>query len=392
MVARAIDLPSAADIIATPYNPDPVLLAIVQIIRDGLLRDQHVRLHNFGTFRLRWSKQRRIKHPKTGEYVIATPTPKISFTPAKYLRDKINPNPKPVIPLDEPINLATNNKKQSDDKSAISMGEGQTEEYNLRETVQNIIDEEYNPADTASSIITDKTAIHDTDNIVGKTSNSINKKWAWGLLAAVPLMLVMLQTDFSTNNSEDQIAVVVTDNKTEATVTDNVVSSNKIVRTETAVSTNTTKTTHETNQPIPDSTSVATPRPEPTPKPFYMSPQLHTVEQGDNLWGLAKEFYGDALLWPHIYRANMRTLNDPDLIATGKQLVIPGLQQSPETLSTRDRELIAEGYFKVYQFNKAKHSQQAIYFLIGAKQYSFEWLTRNRQNISHTDWMVIEKH
>ncbi len=69
MVARVIDHPFSAGVIPTPYNPDPALLAIVEIIREGLIRDHHVRLHKFGTFRLRWSKERRIKHPKTGEAI-----------------------------------------------------------------------------------------------------------------------------------------------------------------------------------------------------------------------------------------------------------------------------------------------------------------------------------
>lgn len=386
MVARAVDHPAFTGVIPTPYNPDPVLLAIVQTIRDGLLRDQHVRLHNFGTFRLRWSKERRIKHPKTGEYVVAPPAPKITFTPAKHLREWVEPNPKPVIPLDEPVNLQQSNGQHSDQKESGSTDQRNKAEYNLQETVQDIIDEEYNPTSTPSNFITSK---KDTDASVN-TENGNNKKWTIGLITAVPLILMMLQAEFSTDDQtnsaiEPTIELQTNQKQTSASV----VADSRIIRTETTASTPTQETTQETSRETISATSIATARPEPTPKPFYMTPQLHTIEQGDNLWKLAKEFYGDALLWPHIYRANTRTLNDPDIIATGKQLVIPGLQQSPESLSINDKELITEGYFKVYQLSKAKNSPQAIYFLIGAKQYSFDWLKRNRQDISREDWKVI---
>ena len=109
MVARLIDHPFSAGVIPTPYNPDPALLAIVEIIRAGLVRDQHVRLHQFGTFRLRWSKERRVKHPKTGQSIIVPPAPRITFTPAKQLREWIEPNRKPVIPLNEPLEEPLNN-------------------------------------------------------------------------------------------------------------------------------------------------------------------------------------------------------------------------------------------------------------------------------------------
>jgi hypothetical protein len=79
------------------------------------------------------------------------------------------------------------------------------------------------------------------------------------------------------------------------------------------------------------------------------------------------------------------------MIIRGKNLIIPGLQQSPESLSKNDRELIAEGYFLVYQLNKKKGFNQSIYFLIDAKQYSFDFLQQQKSLISRKDWQIISK-
>ena len=502
MVARLIDHPFSAGVIPTPYNPDPALLAIVEIIRAGLVRDQHVRLHQFGTFRLRWSKERRVKHPKTGQSIIVPPAPRITFTPAKQLREWIEPNRKPVIPLEEPLNeplaeppnkplplkksLNESRKKlpviepvkpvskpeqtitvdlsepladlsePSADLSEASQNTAEHQQHiqpNLQETVQDIIDEQYSPPDNLSGFISSQTNVQtDTKAETNSVeSHKPNKKWALGLLAAVPLIVLLLQADFTNDSSgiqkslpsETQLGVqteltsepalntaiinkqivrtesIALDNEssgvdnaiidsiqiediasdikqsnfnneivqTESITPDNKLSStnNKFIQNESMTPVNSQSGTSEKQT----ASDLITARGEPTPKPFYMSPQVHTIQQGENLWNLAEKFYGDALLWPHIYRANTRTLSDPDKIITSKNLIIPGLQESPEFLTSKDRELIAEGYFMVYEFNKAKGSDQAIHFLIGAKEYSLEWLRQNKSRINEKDWEKI---
>lgn len=415
MVARVIDHPFNEGVIPSPYNPDPALLAIVEIIRTGLIRDQHVRLHKFGTFRLRWSKERRVKHPKTGESITVAPAPRITFTPAKQLREWIEPNRKPVIPLKEPLNgpleeplnkpqNETPNKPTTPDSIPVQTrpadpvktphkidGNQIHSEANLQETVQDIIDEQYSPPENLSGLTKPQTDPQTEALIINNPEEpqKSSKKWALGLLAAVPLIIFLLQSDFTNETSGVQKSPPLesqAENQTKlAPALNNAVINNQVLRTE-----NLTPDNQQSNSVGKPSDQI-TARSEPTPKPFYMSPQVHTIQQGENLWNLAKQFYGDALLWPHIYRANIRTLSDPDKIISGKNLVIPGLQESPELLSSKDRELVAEGYFMVYQFNKARDSQQAIYFLIGAKQYSLEWLQQNKFQINEKDWEMINK-
>ena len=427
MVARVNDHPFGAGVIPTPYNPDPALLAIVEIIRAGLIRDQHVRLHKFGTFRLRWSKERRIKHPTTGASITVPPAPRITFTPAKQLREWIEPNRKPVIPLEKPsteppeepfaetlsgqrnelpdepvwpdskpeqIIIADLSEPSADLPEAAqnTKEHKQHNDTNLQETVQDIIDEQYDPTDNLTGFTNAQTSVQDNARIETdqKEPHKTNKKWALGLLAAVPLIVFLLQSDFTNDTSAviPGLQPEVKNIPAPETTSNNGFINNDIVN----------KTVVRAKNTIPDKqhsttankpAALATARSEPTPKPFYMSPQVHSIQQGENLWSLAEKFYGDALLWPHIYRANTRTITDPDRIITGKNLIIPGLQESPEFLTNKDRELIAEGYFLVYEFNKAKSSDQAIHFLIGAKEYSSEWLRQKKSRINEKDWKRI---
>ncbi|WP_369048090.1 peptidoglycan-binding protein LysM [Tenacibaculum sp. UWU-22] len=53
--------------------------------------------------------------------------------------------------------------------------------------------------------------------------------------------------------------------------------------------------------------------------------QFHTVEKGDTLGKIAKEYYGNAMKYPVIFEANKPMLKDPDKIYPGQVLRIPPL-------------------------------------------------------------------
>jgi nucleoid-associated protein YgaU len=53
--------------------------------------------------------------------------------------------------------------------------------------------------------------------------------------------------------------------------------------------------------------------------------QFHTVERGDTLGKIAKEFYGNAMKYPVIFEANKPMLTHPDKIYPGQVLRIPPL-------------------------------------------------------------------
>jgi nucleoid-associated protein YgaU len=51
--------------------------------------------------------------------------------------------------------------------------------------------------------------------------------------------------------------------------------------------------------------------------------KMYTVQSGDSLSKIAKEFYGDAMKYPVIVEANQPMLSDPDKIYPGQVLRIP---------------------------------------------------------------------
>ncbi len=53
------------------------------------------------------------------------------------------------------------------------------------------------------------------------------------------------------------------------------------------------------------------------------SMETYTVQSGDTLSKISKQFYGDSDEYMRIFYANRDKLNDPDMIKVGQQLAIP---------------------------------------------------------------------
>jgi len=53
------------------------------------------------------------------------------------------------------------------------------------------------------------------------------------------------------------------------------------------------------------------------------APRTYTVQPGDNLSKISKQFYGDANKYMKIFEANRDKLSDPDKIRPGTDLLIP---------------------------------------------------------------------
>ena len=65
---------------------------------------------------------------------------------------------------------------------------------------------------------------------------------------------------------------------------------------------------------VNDELSVTNPAPE---------AQFYTVQSGDSLSKIAKDFYGDPMKYPDIFEANKPMLNNPEQIYPGQTLRIP---------------------------------------------------------------------
>ena len=63
---------------------------IIEEIIEGLNEDSIVKIHNFGTFKLRRKNARVGRNPKTKEEVMIAPRNVISFLPSKHILKKLN--------------------------------------------------------------------------------------------------------------------------------------------------------------------------------------------------------------------------------------------------------------------------------------------------------------
>lgn len=53
--------------------------------------------------------------------------------------------------------------------------------------------------------------------------------------------------------------------------------------------------------------------------------QFYTIQSGDSLSKIAKEFYGDAMKYPVLFEANREVIKHPDKIYPGQQIRVPKL-------------------------------------------------------------------
>ncbi len=84
---------------------------------------------------------------------------------------------------------------------------------------------------------------------------------------------------------------------------------------------------------IADDVDVDEPAPEPRPTAAATGTaaeaapavQYYTIEKGDTLYAIAKEFYGNGMKYPEIFEANKEVIEDPDKIYPGQKIRIPPL-------------------------------------------------------------------
>lgn len=53
--------------------------------------------------------------------------------------------------------------------------------------------------------------------------------------------------------------------------------------------------------------------------------QYYTIQKGDTLYAVAKEFYGNGMKYPEIFEANREVIEDADKIYPGQKIRIPAL-------------------------------------------------------------------
>jgi nucleoid-associated protein YgaU len=85
----------------------------------------------------------------------------------------------------------------------------------------------------------------------------------------------------------------------------------------------------------PSLSSTSSPAPEKPAAPRAEEPEAalpgrrHVVREGETLYSLARQYYGDDRRFWEILRANPGVLTNPELVPPGTVLIIPYLPASP---------------------------------------------------------------
>lgn len=139
----------------------------------------------------------------------------------------------------------------------------------------------------------------------------------------------------------------------------------------------------ELAQPADQAVRVAPAEPEPviteapTPEPDVPPPATidHEVNSGESLWSIAEAEYGNPYLWPLIFESNSETLTNPNLIVTGSSISVP-IIEDPQNLTSEESEMVAEGYYSLYQWSTVNNPDEARNFLWAVGNFSPEVLDK----------------
>lgn len=343
---------------------------ILDIIREGLVKDGVVTISKFGSFRLKPVAARRGVNPQTGAALTIAAHQRVIFSPCKALRELIEPNHQPPIPLEpeSPASAVTTaaeptvEGKETPVVAAFATSTSavvhSVEDQQINEPAVSVVEEVTNSTEQKKieeeSPAQQQESEHDIDlGVFEPEKRTEQRRHAlWGVLA---LLLVMAVIAFLLMRRE---------------VPDEL--SPPPVRVASVSATASSDTTPQKTPPSAEQESDVAEQQHPSPsqeEKAYFSEQHHSVSRGESLWHLAETYYHEPLLWPHIFQANRDSISNPDQIGVGAEILIPTLHGTPDQLSKEDQKSLADGYRLLYDFYKAQSRPDAFYALLMAKQY-----------------------
>lgn len=92
------------------------------------------------------------------------------------------------------------------------------------------------------------------------------------------------------------------------------------------------------------------------------------IKEGQTLWSLAEEKYGNPRLWPWIYGTN-ESLQNPNLIIAGSSLSVPLPSGPQNTLTSSDSVGVSKGYLATYSWYRKNNPSKAKNHLWAAKLF-----------------------
>lgn len=303
----------------------------ISVVKEGLEKDGKVNVSGLGIFKLNWVGAQNRINPQTGENIKIPAHNKIHFKPEKKMKAFVNREYNHL----KPEEIVTKEEKQNKE--------------NIIEDETNVYGDEDNDIPTISNESTE-------DIIAEKPSKKFPYIPVFGTLIII-IILFLLFLFFNKKDNKPYSSIPpkleIVKNKDTA----------KIKKGKIAI----VKDKKEKIGMIKDKKQPSVKKQETMHKETSI---IHQVISGNTLWGVANKYYDNAPLWPNIYRKNIETVFNPDIIKSGMSIEVPNLEGTGYNLTKQDSFNIAEGYYLSYLAYKKIGKKKASEFLRIAKRFN----------------------
>ena len=340
----------------------------ISVVKEGLEKDGKVNVSGLGIFKLNWVGAQNRINPQTGENIKIPAHNKIHFKPEKKMKAFVNREYNHL----KPEEIVTKEEKQNKE--------------DIIEDETNVNGDGDNGMPTTSKISTEEDIIKNETNIYSDEDNDIptisnestediiteesSKKFPYipvfgTLIIIIILFLLFLFFNKKDNKPYSSIPpkLEIVKNKDTAKIKKGKIAIVKDKKEKTGM----IKDKKEKISMIKDKKQSSVKKQETMHKETSI---IHQVISGNTLWGVANKYYDNAPLWPNIYRKNIETVFNPDIIKSGMSIEVPNLEGTGYNLTKQDSFNIAEGYYLSYLAYKKIGKKKASEFLRIAKRFN----------------------
>ena len=323
-----------------------ILRVIPEIVEEGLRKDGLVRVKGLGTFRLKPVRARMGRNPKTGERVEIPAHNRVVFQPEVSFKDYINRDYRvlsyKVIPSEE-------QQPAVGEKIPEPVPEPEPE---VRYQTQ---------PDPVPVPPVPPEPVPETGPPAKKSKIHWIVPTAFFVIVALGLMFYFRTCQLEKTDSHQP---VMTSEQPDLNPAQPAATAAEDIQPGEVVS----------QEPLADSneSAVSSQQPEVSSQQSAVTSheaEIKTILPGEYLFQLANEEYGNPYLWVLIYKENQDKILGPDLVYSGKELVIPALEGTTEKLTRNDSMAISDGYRLVYEFYQSKGDAAAGEFFKGIDHY-----------------------
>jgi len=367
----------------------------ISVVKEGLEKDGKVNVSGLGIFKLNWIGAQNRINPQTGEDIKIPAHNKIHFKPEKKMKAFVNREynhlkPEEIVTKEEKQNkeniIEDETNVNGDGDNGMSTTSKKSTEEDIIKDETNVNSDDDNGMSTTSKISTEEDIIKNETNVYGDEDNDIptisnestediiteesSKKFPYipvfgTLIIIIILFLLFLFFNKKDNKPYSSIPpkLEIVKNKDTAKIKKGKIAIVKDKKEKTDI----IKDKKEKIDMIKDKKQSSVKKQKTMHKETSI---IHQVISGNTLWELANKYYDNAPLWPNIYRKNIETVFNPDIIKSGMSIEVPNLEGTGYNLTKQDSFNIAEGYYLSYLSYKKIGKKKASEFLRIAKRFN----------------------